>query len=141
MAFDVTNFISQFPMFIPQKRVLVTDATATTTTQGDLSDSLYRHFRAYVACSAFTRPDGNSVASVGSNFALEVSNSSNFDAANAAVYRIASCFIPATIAASVKPTIKLEGTVPVLTLMRYSRIVYEGGTNGAVNFDAVIEAC
>jgi len=141
MAFDVTNLNKQAAMFVPVKTVQVTDATATTTTQGDLGAALYRHFRATVACSAFTEPDGNAVASAGAHFALEVSNSSNFDAANAAVYQVDAKFIPAAgIAASVLPVLKLEGSVPNLTLFRYTRIVYAGGTNGAVNFDAVIEA-
>lgn len=141
MAFDITNLNKQAPMFVPTKVVQVTDATATTTTQGDLGASLYRHFRATVACSSYTEPDGNAVASAGSSFALEVSNSSNFDAANAAVYQVDARYIPANgIAASVKPVFVLQGTAPDLTLYRYTRIVFAGGTNGAVNFDAVIEA-
>lgn len=140
MAFDITTTLTRVNDFVPQKKVLVTDATATTTTQGDLGAANFRHFRAFVAASSYTKPDGNAVASAGAVCALEVSTSSNFDAANVAVYRIDAKYFPATIAASVRPVFVLQGTIPVLTPQRYARVVWELGTNGAINYDAIIEA-
>ena len=141
MAFDITTQLTRANDFIPQKKVTVTDATATTTTQGDLGAALYRHFRAYVYVTALTEADGNTAASSGAYFALEASTSSNFDAANTAVYTLDSKAFPTQLtAASVKPAFLLQGVVPVLTPQRYVRIVAALGTNGAVNFDAIIEA-
>ncbi len=141
MAHDITTSLTRVNDFIPAKRVLVTDATATTTTQGDLSAALYRHFRAYVYVTALTEADGNAVASSGLAVALEASTSSNFDAANTAVYTLDSKYFPTQLtAASVKPAFMLQGVVPVLTPQRYVRIVIAAGTNGAVNYDAIIEA-
>lgn len=141
MAYDITTTLTRVNDFVPSVRVLVTDATATTTTQGDLGFAGFRHFRAYVALSAFTEADGNAVASAGLGVALEVSTSSNFDAANTAVYTLDSRFLPAYVtAASVRPVFQLQGTVPVTTPQRYVRIVIGAGTNGAVNYDAIIEA-
>jgi hypothetical protein len=141
MAYDITTTLTRVNDFVPSKKVLVTDATATTTTQGDLGSASFRHFRAYVALSTFTEADGNAVASSGLAVSLEASTSSNFDAANTAVYTLDSKYFPTQLtAASVKPCFQLQGTVPVLTPQRYVRIVIAAGTNGAVNYDAIIEA-
>lgn len=141
MAYDITTTLTRVNDFIPSKKVLVTDATATTTTQGDLGAASYRHFRAYIALSSFTEADGNTTASSGLAVSLEASNSSTFDAANTAVYTLDSKYFPTQLtAASVKPTFMLQGTIPVLTPHRYVRIVIAAGTNGAVNYDAIIEA-
>lgn len=141
MAYDITTTLTRVNDFVPTVRVTVTDATATTTTQGDLGAALYRHFRAYVALSALTEADGNTTASSGLAVSLEVSTSSNFDAANTAVYTLDSKYFPTQLtAASVKPCFVLQGVVPVLTPQRYARIVIAAGTNGAVNYDAIIEA-
>lgn len=142
MAFDITGSLTRASDFIASKKVTVTDATATTTTQGDLGAALYRHFRALVYVTALTEADGNAAASSGIYFALEASTSSNFDAANTAVYVLDSKAFPTQLtAASVRPAFILQGTVPVTDPQRYTRIVVAPGTNGAVNFDAIIEAC
>ena len=141
MAFDITATLTRASDFVAQKKVTVTDATATTTTQGDLGAALYRHFRALVYVTALTEADGNTTASSGAYFALEASNSSNFDAANTAVYTLdAKAFPTQLTAASVRPSFILQGTIPVTTPQRYVRIVAALGTNGAANFDAIIEA-
>lgn len=141
MAQDITLSRNQDAIFIPIKVVTYADATATTTTQGDMGASLYRHFRAQVYVTSYTKPDGNTVASADSVWALEVSDSSNFDAANAAVYLLDTIDVPATVGTtSGRLAFVLKGSLPVTGLVRYARIKYAGGTNGAANFDGVFEA-
>lgn len=139
MAYDITDFRDQLAVFIPTKVVKMTDKTATFSQ--DLGDSVYRHFRASVYVTSITAPDGNTVASGSATFSLEVSNSSNFDAANADVFRVATYTIPhPAITASVKHSFVMQGTVPVAGGYRYMQVRITPGTNGAVNCDAVLEA-
>lgn len=141
MAFNITSTLTQGADFVPVKTVQVTDATASTTTQGDLGAALFKHFRAHVYVTTLTAPDGNTAASAGTSFGLEVSNSSNFDAANADVFLLDTFYVAANEAtASGKASFVLAGTVPVPTSYRYVRIKVAAGTNGAVNYDAVIDA-
>lgn len=139
MAYAITSFLPQMATFIPTKTF--TNADKTSTWNNDFGDGVYRTFRASVYLKAFTAPDGNTTASASTTFSLEVSNSSNFDAANADVFRVAQYSVPhPALTASVKHAFILQGTVPLSGGYRYVQVRVTPGTNGAVNCDSIIEA-
>lgn len=139
MAYAITSFVDQLAGFIPTKTVTHADKTASWNS--DLGAAAFRSFRASVYLKSFTAPDGNTTASASTTFSLEVSNSSNFDAANADVFRVDAYVIPhPAFTTAVKHSFILEGTVPLVAGYQYMQVRVTAGTNGAVNCDAIFEA-